>query len=208
MGVQDETRLFQGRPEGLVGLVNVGGLVEPAGRDHHAAQAEPGGDMDLLHGLLDPGSDRHDGHADPAVRVGGAEVGQPAVVGAGAGLHGLGIRVDARSQPRAEGGAAQAAGSEHVRVGEEDLGRHALLVEDGIAYGGIVGGLHLVVARLLVPLFDELRGHHALRGQPGLVFVELGPEGLFQVVAVDLGRWAGVAVSRNDQVRRHEDPFS
>ena len=150
-----------------------------------------------------PGGDRHDGHADAAVGVGGAEVGEPAVVGPGPGLDRGGVDAGARSQARAEGRAGQAAGPEDVGVGEQHLGRHPLLVEDGVAHVGVVAGPHLVVAGLLVPLLDEGGVDHPPGLQLGLVGVEPLAELGIQVLAVHLGRWTGVAVGRHDEIVRH-----
>ncbi len=188
VGVEDQAGLLARRPHRLVRLVDVGGGVEPAGGDHHAAQAPLGGGVHLGHRVVDAGGHGHHGHADAAVGVGGAEVGEPAVVGAGAGLDRGGVGVGPRAEARAERRAGEAARAEHVGVGEQHLGGHALLVEDGVAHRGVEAGAHLVVAGLLVPLLDELGVDHAAGQELLLVPVEGLAERGVEVLAVGLRR--------------------
>jgi hypothetical protein len=184
----------------------VGRSVEPPRRDHDAAQAALGGRVDLGDRVVGPCGDRHDRHAEAAGRVGGAEVGEPAIVRPGPRLHGRRIDPHARAQPGTERRAGQPPGAQHVGVGEQHLGSDALLVEDGVAHLGVVAGPHLVVAGLLVPLGDEVGVDHAAGLDLGLVLVERLPEVRVEVLAVHLGRWSGVAVRRDDEVGAHRSP--
>ena len=177
VGVQDQAPLGHGRPDRLVDRLVVGRGVEPAGRDHHAPQAPVGRLVDLGHRGVDVDHDRDDGDADAAVGLLGAEVGQPAVVGPGPGEDQLGVTARGVAQPGAERRGGHPAGAEHVGVGEQDLGGHALAVEPLVAGIGVVGGVQAAVAGLGLPLLAEVLVHRLLEladhAQLGLVGVEL-----------------------------------
>jgi hypothetical protein len=169
-------------------------------------------------GLGDGGVDvdRHGDHRhpDPAVRLLRAEVGEPSVVGPGPGEHELAVALGGVAQARAERRAGDPPGAEHVGVGEEHLGGHALAIQALVAGVGVVGGVEATVAGLGLPLLAEVLVHGPLElldhPQLGLVGVELRVVRLVQVLAVAIGRRAGVAVGGDEQVPvvAHSNPFS
>ena len=141
VGVQHQAELLDGRPHRLVDGVVVGGLVEPAGRDHHAAEAR---------------GRRRRGSRPPRRRC-RATIGTTATPMRRSGSlaqksasHRLWARAPARTssgslsrrlrQAGAERRRGDPAGAEHVGVGEEHLGGHALAVEHLVAGVGVVGG--------------------------------------------------------------------
>ncbi len=143
------------------------------------------------------------------VRVLADEIAEPAVVRTTALDHLAGV-ARRTSQPCTEGRRSEPTRSEHVGIGEQDLRDHALTVEDVVAGVRVEGGGQTAVAvGLFLPLSAELRiGLVAPHGLAELrhlllVFVEARPQSGIQVVAVDLGRWAGVPISRDNQVVRH-----
>ena len=101
-----------------------------------------------------------------------------------------GVVAGAATQARPERRGGDAAGAEHVGVGEQHLGGHALLIEHAIAYVGVVGGGEATVTtRLCLPALAELlvvAGYPlglAELGQRPLMAVELVTEALVQMVA-------------------------
>ena len=119
--VDDEAELLGRRPDRLVDRVVVRRLVAPEGGDHHRPQAGVGHPVHLGHGGVDVVEDRHGGHAAAALRAGRAQLGQPAVVGAGAGHDQLAVELARALEPGAE--RRRGAAAEHVGVGEDHLGR-------------------------------------------------------------------------------------
>ena len=136
VGVERHVVLLAHRPQRLVDLV-VQARVLARGR--HAREGDPpaqavlGGPFDLLHGRVDV-LDLDLSDAEEAVRIGGAEVGQPAVVDAGAGDPLLDRRL---REP--DGGSLAVLGAERAgAVREDDAADHAV--------GLLVPGLHLGIS--------------------------------------------------------------
>ena len=121
----------------------------------------------------------------------------------------------APASPVPNGRRRHATGAEYVGVGEQHLGHDALAVEDLVACRRVERcGQPSVAVGLLLPLGPELgvgvvTAHgFSQRQHLRLVLVEALTEARIQVVAVDVGRWTGVSVGRNDQVIRHRTlPF-
>ena len=154
VGVDDQASIGARGPEAVVVVGAVGRMVVPQGGNHHAPDAGlTGQGLDLLDGLVDVVDHRHERHARPPHRVGGAELLQPAVVGPSAaeGLASIGDLPG--GQAGAEGRGLLAGNG--VAVGEDDLAGHAVGVQHGITDLGVVGTLQAPLV-LALPLLDEL----------------------------------------------------
>ena len=125
--------------------------------------------------------------------------------------HGVGgIALGAGRQAGAERRGGDAAGAEHVGVGEQDLGGHAFGVDDPVAGVGVMGGAEpAVAAGLLLPFLHELvrvlEGPLEL-GHRLLMLVEALAELRVEIVAVDVRRRTGVAVGRDHEIAVHRFP--
>ena len=139
------------------------------------------------------------------------EVGEPPVVRAAPGDRLLDV-VGRAGEPGPERRRRDAAGAEHVGIGEQHLRGDAFVVEDRVARGRVVGGGEAAVAAgLLFPLPLELgrrRAAHRLAQfvHRPLVLVEALAEAGVEVVPVDLGRRTGMAVGGDHGVPGHARP--
>ena len=123
-----------GRPERVVARVVIRGQLEVAGRQHHAREARFAQPVHVLHGCVDVVR-LDDAHTRAAAGQLSAEVGEPPVEDAGAGL------------PLFPGGIREREGRAPGRfvavleVREEDFGDDALPLELAVANVGVVDAL-------------------------------------------------------------------
>jgi hypothetical protein len=112
---------------------------------------------DLRDGVVDVVQDRDDRHAGAPRRAVGAQLGEPAVVGARPGHPQLGVVLTPGTEARAE--RRGRAGRDRVGVGEDDLARDAVGVELLVASGRVPPLQPLFV--LALPLGELLVAHPA-----------------------------------------------
>ena len=162
----------------------------------------------LLHRQVDAPEGRDQRQAEAAVGRLGDELRHPAVVRAGARPLQLGVRAHGREREVAAEGRGVLLGE---AVHEEDLGRDAVGVEHFVAPAAVPRAGE-PVALALCPL-EALLAHleHLARllehGQACLVLhVELVAVLGVEVVPIDLGPRAGVAVRGDDEIAIHGVP--
>ena len=174
--------------------------------------------MDLGDRGVEVVEDRHEGDADASLGCLRAEVGEPPVVRLRARERELGRVAGTAGEAGPERGCGDAAGPEHVGVGEEHFRGHAFDVQDLVAVVGLVGGGETSVATgLLFPLPLEVGvvaraarlGHGVAHADEGcLVLVERGAVLGVEVLPVVLRRGSGVPVRRDHEVvGAHQRPF-
>src|SRR6185312_17003520 len=148
--------------------------------------------------------DLHQRHTTATLRAVGAEFGEPSVVRPGAGETELGVEITGQAETGAERRAGAAL--DGVGVGIDHLGRDAVGVHFLVAPGGVPAAFETFLV-LLEPLLGELRAARAHpvdllgdRGAAGEELVELRVVLALEVVAVQLGRQAGVRIGRDHDV--------
>jgi len=203
--VHRHLQLLTYRPDRVVHRVVIGLVWLPHRRDEDAAPQSRGvGPPDLGDRLLHPGDNRHQRHPGPALGAGGAQLGQPAVVGRGPGQQQIGRGVGVGAQPRPEG--CRGAGGDRVGVGEDHLAHHPVVGQLGVAPLGVPAAPQ-PLGVLGVPLLGELGvekalgGHLLLPGPGEDRLVEGLPKLRVEPLAILLVGQAGVAVGRDDQIR-------